>query len=245
MKYGWLPDLPDHRDFKYAISVPVELPQSVDLRPKCSPVENQQSIGSCTSNALVGNLEYLEMTNNPTSLVDLSRLFVYFNERAIEGTVEFDSGAMLRDGIKTLASDGVCSETLWPYDPNIFMTKPTDQCYQEAQSRKISAYFRLNSLNDMLKCLADGYPFVFGFSVYDYFESTEMAHTGILRMPTPDEGMLGGHAICAVGYDQSTKMLLIRNSWGNSWGIGGYFWMPFEYVDENRDLSDDFWTIRK
>ena len=244
MKYGWKPDLPDHRDFRYSISAPIELPESVDLSTKCSPVEDQKSVGSCTGNALVANLEYLEMTTNPTSYVDLSRLFVYYNERVIEGTVDFDSGAMLRDGIKSLVSDGVCSESLWPYDPNIFMIRPTDQCYQEAQSRKISAYFRLNSLNDMLRCLADGYPFVFGFSVYDYFESAEMARTGKLRMPTPDEGMLGGHAVLGCGFDQSTRMILVRNSWNVAWGLRGYFWMPFEYV-ENRDLSDDFWTIRK
>ncbi len=96
----------------------------------------------------------------------------------------------------------------------------------------------------MLSCLAEGYPFVFGFAVYDYFESATMARTGILKMPTANEQMLGGHAVTAVGYDQSKKRFLVRNSWGTAWGLKGYFWMPFEYLTD-RNLSDDFWTIRK
>lgn len=243
MKYGWKPDLPDYRDFKYMVTAPIELPQIIDLRSKCSKIENQSVVGSCTANALVGNLEYLENLSQ-SDFVDLSRLFVYYNERALENSVDSDSGAQLRDGIKSLASQGVCSEDIWPYIPHAFANRPTDQCYQEALNRKISLYLRLNSLNDMLKCLTEGYPFVFGFSVYNYFESQEMAVTGILKMPLQSDRLLGGHAVTGVGFDQSTKMLLVRNSWGESWGIDGYFWMPFEYV-ENRDLSDDFWTIRK
>jgi C1A family cysteine protease len=244
MKYGWKPDLPDHRDFKYAIAAPIELPQSVDLSSKCSIIENQGQIGSCTANALVGNLEFLELVTDPANFIDLSRLFVYYNERAVEDTINFDSGAQLRDGVKVLASEGVCPESMWPYDPSKFAVYPFEDCYQEAASHKISSYFRLNTLNDMLKCLTEGYPFVFGFSVYEYFESQEMAVTGILKMPLQSDQLLGGHAVMAVGFDQVKQMILVRNSWGVNWGLNGYFWMPFEYV-ENRDLSDDFWTIRK
>jgi C1A family cysteine protease len=245
IKYGWKPDLPDHRDFEYALhfTAPAVIPQTVDLRKQCSKVEDQGQLGSCTANALVGNLELLEI-KSATSFIDLSRLFVYYNERELDYTTSQDSGSYLRTGIKTLAAKGICTEKSWPYDIKKFTNKPLPKCYQEALSHKITKYVRINTLNEMLQCLADGYPFVFGFTVYDYFESADMANTGILHIPTKYEQVLGGHAVMACGYDQSKKMILARNSWGTLWGLEGYFWMPFDYVS-NRSLSDDFWTIRK
>jgi C1A family cysteine protease len=244
--YGWKPDLPDIRDFKYGGTLgkkAVTIPQTMDLRNFCSKVEDQGQLGSCTANALVGNLEFLE-NKTKTKFVDRSRLFVYYNERAIEGTVYEDSGAMLRDGIKALATKGVCAESQWPYNIDKFAKKPTMCCFIKALSCKITSYHRLSTLDDMLHCIADGYPFVFGFTVYDYFESAEMAEKGILQMPTAGEGVLGGHAVMACGYDQNVKRILVRNSWGPDWGLQGYFWMPYEYIS-NTDLADDLWTIRK
>ena len=241
---GWIPDLPDHRDFLYAAIRPVgvRLPKSVDLRAGMSPVENQGQLGSCTANALVGALEFLEMKTGK-SLVDLSRLFIYYNERAIEHTVRSDSGAMLRDGIKTLAAQGVCPEKNWPYVTSALTKKPTSSCYTAAKKHTISSYHRLSSLADMRACLAEGYPFVFGFSVYETFESASVARTGVVNMPKRAERQLGGHAVCAVGYDDVAKRVLVRNSWGPGWGQKGYFTMPYDYVAD-RNLSDDFWTVR-
>src|SRR5207245_8139190 len=126
--YVWLPDLPDHRDFSYSSIAPrlAELPAKIDLRKKCSPVENQGELGSCTANALVGALEFLELKDS-SKFVDLSRLFVYYNERAIEGTVKQNSGAFLRDGIKSLAKQGVCREEEWPYRVRDFTKKPRSE----------------------------------------------------------------------------------------------------------------------
>ena len=168
--YGWVPDLPDQRDFLYrAIRVvPPVLPHQVDLRPSCSPVENQGNLGSCTANALVGALEFLE-NKNKKPFADLSRLFVYYNERVIEHTVKTDSGAMLRDGIKTLAKQGVCKEKTWPYIVSKFAVKPAAKCYKEAALHTITSYHRILTQDEMLECLADGYPFVFGFTVYESF----------------------------------------------------------------------------
>ncbi len=242
--FGWVPDLPDQRDFLYrAIRVaPPVLPHQVDLRPMCSPVENQGNLGSCTANALVGALEFLEVKNKKP-VVDLSRLFVYYNERVIEHTVKTDSGAMLRDGIKTLAKQGVCREALWPYVIGKFAVKPTAKCYKEAASRTITSYHRILTQDEMLECLAEGFPFVFGFTVYESFESADVAQTGVVQMPKPGERVLGGHAVLAVGYDDASKRFIVRNSWGVDWGMAGYFTMPFEYLTD-RNLSDDFWTIR-
>ena len=244
-RYGWLPDLPDCRDHRYEAvrRVPRVLPKSVDLRDGCSAVEDQGELGSCTANALVGALEFLERKNGAV-LSELSRLFVYFNERAIEGTVGQDSGAMLRDGIKTLARLGVCGETLWPYVIAEFASRPPAACFTEAAGRRIASYQRLQTLEEMRLCLAGGFPFVFGFTVYESFESPAVARRGRVDLPKPDERVLGGHAVCAVGYDDPARRFLVRNSWGAAWGQGGYFTIPYDYLAD-RNLSDDFWTIRK
>jgi C1A family cysteine protease len=243
--YGWLPDLPDQRDYLYGArhAAPTRLPLSVDLRGKCPPVEDQGALGSCTAQALVGNLEFLE-NKDALPFVDLSRLFLYYNERALIGTVSWDSGAMLRDGIKTLVKEGICTEARWPYVISRFKKKPTKACYRDGADHQITSYERLVLLADMRACLAAGYPFVFGFTVYESFESQEVARTGIVPMPGTDERTLGGHAVMAVGYDEKEERFLVRNSWGTRWGQAGYFTMPFAYL-EDRNLSDDFWTIRR
>lgn len=243
--YGWLPDIPDNRDMLYrALPKPtVTLPAKVDLRPLCSPVENQEELGSCTANALAGALEYL-MNRGKAPFADMSRLFIYYNERVIEGTVKADAGAMIRDGIKTLVKQGACTEKKWPYVITKFAMKPPKACYTEALNYQILTYSRINTLDEMRACLAEGYPVVFGFSVYDGFESQRVAKTGVLDMPTKGEKMLGGHAVLAVGYDDAIKRIIVRNSWGTGWGMNGYFTMPYDYV-ANRNLADDLWTIRR
>ncbi len=242
--FGWVPDLPDQRDYLFGVAyrVPARLPTSVDLRPQCSPVEDQGNLGSCTANALAGALEFLEMKDK-VQFVDLSRLFIYYNERVIEHTVKSDSGAMLRDGIKTLAKQGVCVEAKWQYLISKFTAKPSATCYQEAADHQITSYHRLLTIDEMRACLAEGYPFVFGFTVYESFESATVARTGKVNLPRPAEKVVGGHAVMAVGYNDKQKRFTIRNSWGAGWGKQGYFTMPYDYLDA-RNLSSDFWTIR-
>ena len=240
--FGWIPDRPDHRDLLYsAIAPKVKLPSKVDLRNQDSPIENQGHLGSCTANALAGLLQFLEKLNGKV-YQDESRLFIYYNERAMEGTIGFDSGAMIRDGIKGLAKFGVCPESSWPYDIAKFTVKPTVACFKEALKARISSYHRLQTLDEMLNCLADGYPFVFGFTVYESFESLKVAQTGIAPMPKKTEKTIGGHAVMAIGYDLKAKRFIVRNSWGVEWGQGGYFTIPFKYLET---LAEDFWTIRQ
>jgi len=244
-RYGWVPDIPDYRDRMYGAvrPIPTTLPSLIDLRRDCSPVENQGQLGSCTANALVGALEFLEQKDK-VRFINLSRLFVYYNERVIEGSVQSDSGAMLRDGIKTLVKQGVCSETNWPYDISSFTKKPPKGCYQEAEKHQILSYARINTVDEMRATLAEGFPFVFGFAVYESFESAQVAKTGIVNLPEAGERQLGGHAVLGVGYDDATKRVMVRNSWGTGWGMKGYFTIPYAYL-ENRNLSDDFWTVRR
>jgi len=241
--YGWLPDLPDKRDWLYGVvrRLP-RLPRRTDLRAICSVVEDQGELGSCTANALAGALEFLERKNG-VSYEDRSRLFIYYNERAIIHTIGEDSGAMLRDGIKTLVKQGACSEDIWPYYTGKFAVRPPAACYRDARDHQITSYHRILAVPQMKACLAEGFPFVFGFMVYESFESARTVRTGVVNLPGRKESALGGHAVMAVGYDDGARRFLVRNSWGTGWGMDGYFTMPYEYL-ENRGLSDDFWTIR-
>jgi C1A family cysteine protease len=242
-RYGWIPDLPDNRDFRFA-APPVTLPPKVDLRPNCPPVYDQGQLGSCTANAIGAAHQFEQMKQDAKGAFAPSRLFIYYNERAIEGTVNQDAGAMIRDGLKSVAQQGVCPETDWPYVITKFTKKPTPKCYKEAKDNQVTSYQSVaQTPNQMKSCLALGYPFVLGFSVYESFESPSVAKTGMVPMPKKGEKMLGGHAVMVVGYDDSQSYFIVRNSWGPGWGQAGYFMMPYDYFT-NPNLASDFWTIR-
>lgn len=241
-KYGWIPSLPDPRDFKFKITAPVALPESVDLSPCCPEVYNQGDLGSCTANAIAAAYEY-KLMKQGLRVFTPSRLFIYFNERSLEGTLKFDSGAMIRDGLKALNKIGVCDEKIWPYDISQFKKTPSNDCFIEGLKNLITQYETLNNnLYTIQQCLAKDTPFVFGFTVYESFESEEVAATGIMPMPDNSETSLGGHAVMACGYDNEKKVVKVRNSWGDSWGDKGYFYMPYDYIT-NPQLCSDFWAI--
>lgn len=245
-KYGWAPDLPDHRDHLYSAPQPIlaKLPPKKDLRSGCPPVYDQGQLGSCTANAISGAVQFDQKKQAVTTFMP-SRLFIYYNERDMEHSVNSDAGAQIRDGVKSVADLGVCPETEWPYDINKFADKPTAKCYTDAKKCQAVGYQRLDSsnLNQLKGCIASGFPFVFGFTVYDAFESAEVAKTGVLNLPGPKEKVQGGHAVLAVGYDDGAQRFTVRNSWGKDWGIKGYFTIPYTYLTTT-DLADDFWTIR-
>lgn len=242
--YGWTPDLPDHRDLMFAPRrLAQRLPSKVDLHALCPPVYDQGQLGSCTANAIACGIDF-ERNRQQLQFLTPSRLFIYYNERVLEDSVATDAGAMLRDGMKTVAAQGVCAETMWPYNIDTFQTKPSADCYTAALGHKTLKYLRITPDPDSLKsCLASGYPFAFGFSVYESFESDEVAKTGKVPMPALSEKLLGGHAVLAVGYSDASQRILVRNSWGANWGINGHFTIPYAYLTDS-NLSDDFWTIR-
>lgn len=244
--YGWMPDLPDQRDFAYKklsllLTIP-SLPPHIDLRHECTPIEDQGNLGSCTAQALVGNLEFLKKKTLGKTM-NFSRLFVYYNERLNLNSVASDSGATLRVGIKMLVKLGDCLEALWSYQIDQFAKKPSSIAYTEALKHQVTGYYRITSLGEMKHTLMTGHPFVFGFTVYESLETPGVTKTGSIPLPQSDEHVLGGHAVMAVGYDDTKNVFLIRNSWGTSWGKNGYGTIPYAYL-ENRKLSSDFWTIR-
>ena len=244
-RYGWVPDLPDQRDHLFAAPPAVvrRLPPRADLRTGCpKEIYDQGRLGSCTANAIGAAFEYCRIKQDLFDFMP-SRLFVYYNERVMEGTVDCDSGAMIRDGIKSVARQGVCPEVSWPYDIARFAEQPPGSCYDEALRSRAVSYQRVTrSLTQLKGCLANGYPFVFGFQVYESFEGDEVASGGTAPMPGREEQPIGGHAVLAVGYDDATGRFLVRNSWGAGWGDGGHFTLPYAYLTE-RSLSSDFWAI--
>lgn len=249
--YGWKPSLPDVRDLKYSVvhrgeieRVQSFLPGAVNLQSLCPPVYDQQDIGSCTANALAGLYECILKKEGKTPFTP-SRLFIYWNERDLEGDTADDTGAAIPDGMQVLQKLGAPHESLWWYNTKKFAVKPGQNVYTEATQHKCGVYTNLNNtkLDELRSCLANGYPFVLGFVAYASFESDAVAKSGFLPMPGKIEKQIGGHAVLCVGYDMIKQAFLIRNSWGPDWGLKGYFWMPFGYMlDAN--LVSDCWTMR-
>lgn len=242
---GWVPDLPDIRD-RYYDTQPrpgLALPSTISLRDLCSPVEDQGRLMSCTAAALAGALEFLEKKDRKP-FVNVSKLFIYYTARAITSDVPIDDGVEIRDGIKALVRYGVCSEKSWPYRTADCDRKPPERCYDQAKEHPITSYRRITQQIDKLRtCLAEGFPFVFGFTMYEP-SWTASRRTGRLPMPQDTEVPAGGHAVLCVGYDDTASQFLIRNSLGKDWGEGGYGWMSYSYV-EDANLCEDFWTIRR
>jgi C1A family cysteine protease len=240
---GWKPDLDDYRDHMFKVVMNKVTPPKVDLRSKCPIIYDQGELGSCTANALAGAFEFGQMKQHAKFFIP-SRLFIYYNERVIMKTVKEDSGASLRNGIKTLNNQGVCPETLWAYKISKFTVKPPQSAYISAMKNQVSEYLHVNaSIPEIKQCLANGYPVAFGFSVYTSFLSDKVAQTGIVPMPKDTDHLEGGHAVMAVGYDNSKSALIVRNSWGVNWGLDGYFYLPYDYI-ELAHLASDFWSIR-
>lgn len=264
---GWERDLPDFRDYSAEMpgiekvlaksaplrSVKKKTPSSVDLRKWCSPVEDQGDLGSCTANAGAGLLEYFERRAFGRHL-DASRLFLYKVTRNLLNWTG-DRGAYLRSTMKGMVLFGIPPEKYWPYDVSAFDEEPSSFCYAFADNYKTIQYYRLDpagttpgrALSNVRESLAGGIPCMFGFSVYSCMPG--QGEGGDIPFPDPADTLEGGHAVVAVGYDDSHRVgkdrgaLLIRNSWGTGWGEKGYGWLPYAYVEQ--ELADDFWTLIK
>ena len=218
----------------------LNLPSHVDLRQTMPPVYDQGQLGSCTANALCSVMQYDDNIQG-------SRLFLYYNERKLENDINDDAGAALSDGIKCLQKYGVCPETMWVYDISKFVTKPTNECYDLALKHKaIKVKNILQDITAMKTALHNACPFVVGITVYESFESSIVAETGVVPMPTSNEKNLGGHAVVCVGYDDEKKVWIMRNSWGEAWSpeMKGYFTIPYLYLLDS-SLASDLWYISK
>lgn len=280
---GWMRDLPDFRDYtpdhdkikpllkgmKLSSAAAKSIKSAVNLRAWCSPIEDQQDLGSCTAQAGVGLIEFYERKALGTH-IDASRLFLYKVTRNLLGWTG-DTGAYLSTTMAAMTLFGVPPEKYWPYttarpghaDPSApdFDSEPPAFCYAFAQNYQSIQYFRLDppgiSPEDLLQrikvFLAANMPSMFGFTVYSSYQYS--GTSGHFPFPCPRERAVGGHAVVAVGYDDAKTIenpfcgektkgaFLIRNSWGTGWGEQGYGWLPYEYV--LRGLANDWWTLFK
>ena len=255
---GWLPELPDLRDYDAHQIARSLLPPPcatapgvstrVDIRQYCSPIENQGALGSCTAQAVAGLAEYYERVRYGRH-IDVSRLFVYKMARQLDGFVG-DTGSHIRTAMKSIRLFGAPPERFWPYRVADFELDPTPFVFAYGQSLQGVSHYRLDlpgygraHVLDLTKTFIGSlYPVVFGFSVY-----TCNHETGEFFFPGSGDRRRGGHAVMAVGYDDNKVVgdrrgaLLIRNSWGTGWGDGGYGWVPYDFV--LRSLSSDFWIL--
>lgn len=243
--YGWRPSLPDQRDFRFSAQpAQFDLPPQLSLRDLCPAVWDQGQLGSCTAHA-VGSAYVMEAKKQGVVEFMPARLFMYYNARSLEGTVKEDSGATLRDAVKAVANWGAPPESMKPYDITKFARKPTKRIYQVGARNQALRYLSIPQDAQQIKIrIAQGFPVIIGFTVYQSFETQAVARTGVVPMPAPNEQVLGGHAVLVVGWDDNKGVWEVRNSWGEGWGDLGYFWMPQQYLT-NPNLSGDFWTIEQ
>lgn len=257
-KWGYKSDIPDKRDYKFKTLIqkfgdkPIK--QKVDLRDQMTPVEDQETIGSCVANASVGALEYLHAKRSRKWCIfkgeprDYSRLFIYFFGRSLDfgGDTTVDSGMTIRAAVKALQQFGVCKTEFWPYDLTKWHVKPDDNAIEKASVRKVSDYYRIESYNDILQALSRDLPVVYGQTIYESFLFDEVTNTGKVSIPQEHESPIGGHAMLVVGYDLQEKHMIIRNSWGTNWGDKGYCYIPLETFATIGYSStvQDAWVIR-
>ena len=235
------------------------LPAIVDLRQWCSPIENQLNLGSCTAHAGIGIVEYFQRRAYG-KYIESSRLFVYKATRNLM-KVTGDTGACLRNVMGALTLCGVPDEKYWPYNVPDFDNEPPAFVYAVADNYEALKYFCYDTiganvppatvLSTVKQYLAAGVPSMFGFWGFPSFDNTNVK--GGIPYPCSGESAQWGHAIVAVGYDDGKKIkntkcnkettgaLLIRNSWGTSWGDNGYGWLPYDYVLNK--LALDFWSL--
>ena len=240
-KYGWIREHPDMNTI-YKNYTNFNNFSQIDLRSECPPVYNQGNLGSCTANALAGAYEY-DLLRQKKPVFTPSRLFIYYNERLLEHTTNSDSGASLKDGLNAITKYGVIQEDKWIYDINKFTKQPSKSLYETAKKYKDITYTKLKQdIDHIRQALDEKNVIAFGFSVYESFESNQVAESGIMTLPNKNDKLLGGHAVLAVGYNDSLNLIIVRNSWGTDWGDKGYFYMPYDYII-NKDLASDFWII--
>jgi len=240
---GWIPDHPDIRDTHYRAVAPTPI-DKIDLRPFMPPVYNQGNLGSCTANGVCALLQYMAMQTGVTfSRIAPSRLFVYFNTRSLEGTINEDAGGMIRDAVKAANRWGAPSEVpTWPYVEDHFTMRPSPAAYKEAERDQALAYKRVSNVIEIEHALASKLPVVFGTTLYDSFNKVEA--DGIVHMPATTEQPMGGHCMVIVGFDRAKQHFIVRNSWGKEWGKEGYCFFPYAYIGD-RNLTDDMWVISK
>jgi hypothetical protein len=224
------------------------LPPKVDLRQYMTKVEDQENTNSCTANAVAGAYEYLVKRYMGEKAYDVSRLFIYYNARSLDESEELaDEGSVIGLAIEGLKQYGACSEETWPFETDSVNEEPSSEAYEEASEFVIEDTELVpTDLDAWRRCLAEGYPIIFGLSLYNSFDSHRKK--GLVSMPSSAESSRGthsGHAMLCVGYSDTDKVFIVRNSWGHGWGDKGYCYIPYRYIINEDWNGGDSWIIRR
>jgi len=249
LKFGCPRAPEDPRDHLYkASAVSSSLAANIDLRPFCPPIRNQGDLGACTAFGATALVDFVRKKQGLTVWTP-SPLFTYYSTRLMEGTVDSDSGAYVRDALKSTVNDGVALEREWPYLIDKFNVRPSEDVWANATKHQTLEYLKLNDTDKaaVLGCLNDGYPFIFGIRLYTSFtNSLDTMFGGSVHEPNrAKEKLLGGHCMMCVGYqkrDDESEYAIVMNSWGSGWGDAGYCYIPLNYLLSSD--SYDFWTVR-
>ena len=222
----------------------------VDLRQYILKIYDQDTLESCTSCVLCGayGLELKKQSEGSKVFhyFDCSRLFLYYNSRKFDDDTDNNVGVSIRNVFKAFKNTGVCEEGLWPYNKQKYTEKPPPECYTNAAGNTVCHYARLDqNMHQFRACLKEGYPFAFGFEVYDSFRDLNNKKDGLMVLPSEEEirtKVPGLHAVLAVGYDETKQCIIVLNSWGPKFGDNGYFYMPYSYITDS-SRAFDFWKI--
>jgi hypothetical protein len=249
--YGWTGvGLPRRRFPALALDYYPPLPPqgSVITTGFLPPIWDQGQTSSCVGHGTTRAIAYARAKQG-LPYVDLSRLFPYWNARVVEGGQATDSGASVGDGIAASLQFGDCPYTDLPTDAALVTTQPSSQIFANAIKHRAFTATRIFGANPTafqyrFKHCIDllGFPVVFGFTVYESFESDQVANTGVAPMPGPNEQIVGGHCVAAVAYDDTTQLVTCDNSWNTTWGQAGRFQLPYSYIFDP-DMADDFHAI--
>lgn len=257
-RYGWKKDYSNHEHLKMSWQqCHHDKKQNITKIDLCDeympPIYNQGNLGSCTANAIAAIYERKYNWNLKNAFTNVnepeftsSRLFIYYNERLVEGTVNMDSGATISDGMEVINKIGICQERDYPYIIADFTNQPSSEAYENASYFKTFGYRKIE-LDDIKTSLVNGYCVAIGFSVQTSFESSSVKNTGNYN-PDKLEKVIGGHAVVICGFDDnyepgdSKGAFKVRNSWGSQWGQNGYFWVSYDHV-LNGGLWSDAWII--
>jgi hypothetical protein len=223
------------------------LPPKVDLRSHMTKVEDQGQLSSCVANAVAGAYEYLVKRHCGEDAYDVSRLFIYYNARAREDATDEDGGAIIADAIESLRESGACSEETWPYEPDNVSAEPSAEAFEEAAGFLVEDMKLVPTTAAAWKsALAEGYPIIFGISLFESFDKHK--RRGVVPLPSPRESSReshGGHAMLCVGYSDPDRVFIVRNSWGEDWGDKGYCYIPYDYLMNPKFNDGDSWIIRR
>ena len=222
-----------------------KLPNKVDLRSLMTPVEDQGQTSSCVANAVAGAYEYwIKKATRQDD--DISRLFVYYNARWRDGSQDKDDGSVIQLAMEGLAKFGACSEKVWPFDKKLLLQKPGGDAYKDAAPRRVQDMAQVPLTVEAWKqALAEGKPIVFGCLLFDSFDECNK-RGGVVPMPEPEDlsrEKHSGHSMCAVGYSDTEKVFIVRNSWGTKWGDKGYCYMPYDYLMNPKFNDGDCWVF--